>query len=344
MESEHEKVYGDSFNLYTSEDFEEFVRPLQIRLDLNKIDTRELFFGKRVLDAGCGNGRGSYLAINNGAKELFAVDISSQNIDSTERLTAKLKPHNTSITYMQSSLADLRLPENYFDFIWCNGVIMHTAKPSLVLASLLNMLKPGGSAWIYIYGSGGLYWQVIATFRRLFSSLSTDFLLARLLARDLPVGRVAEIIDDWKTPYLRAYSYEDFSTVLQELGYTVKRLMRGMEYDTSEQIFRKADPKLIGEGDIRVLVEKNTNGYLLAESLVKTLDISSIEASLLEPIDPRDEFQSNILELLSAFEESHKDNPQIGIDMAISAQLALRDIFLKQPSRETALVVVSHLV
>jgi len=98
------------------------------------------------------------------------------------------------------------------------------------------------------------------------------------------------------------------------------------------------------EGDIRVLVEKNTHGYLLIEFLVKTLDISSIEASLLKPIDPRDEFQINILELLSIFEESHKDNPQIGIDMAISAQLALNDIFLKQPSGETALVVVSHLV
>jgi len=245
---------------------------------------------------------------------------------------------------MQSSLADLPLPENYFDFIWCNGVIMHTAKPSLVLASLLNMLKSGGSVWIYIYGSGGLYWQVIATFRRLFSSLSTDFLLACLLARDLPVGRVAEIIDDWKTPYLRAYSYEDFSTVLQGLGYTVKRLMRGMEYDTSEQIFRGADPKLIGQGDIRVIVEKNTNVSLLAESLVKTLDISSIEDSLVEFKEPRDGFESHILKVLQAFEQAYLGNPEIGIDKAISAQLALRDIFLKQPSRETALVVVSHLV
>jgi len=237
LESEHETVYGSSFRLYSRQDFLEFVSPIQARLALNGVSPVELFCDRRVLDAGCGNGRGSYLAILNGAKEIVAADISSQNLVSTQRLTSGLLSAQQEFRLVQSSLADLPLPDGYFDFIWCNGVVMHTANPSKVMTSLLNKLKLGGKAWIYIYGEGGFYQSIISVFRRIFATLETESLILKLKKSTIPIGRIAEFVDDWKTPYLRAYNFDNFSNSLNRLGFSVTRLMRGMVYDTCEQLF-----------------------------------------------------------------------------------------------------------
>jgi SAM-dependent methyltransferase len=105
------------------------------------------FRGKRVLDAGCGNGRHAYYAARYGA-EVWAVDLGTA-VEVARRNNAE----NGSVYVIQSDLYDLPFAAESFDFIYSNGVLHHLPDPEKAFQNLLGYLKPGGEIQIF------LYWQ-----------------------------------------------------------------------------------------------------------------------------------------------------------------------------------------
>jgi len=105
----------------------------------------EFFSRKKVLDAGCGNGRFAYYAARYGA-EVWALDLSSAVI---------VAQHNTKgleRTYVIQG--DLHRPPfafESFDFIYSIGVLHHLPDPEGAFRELLRFLKPGGEIQIYLY-------------------------------------------------------------------------------------------------------------------------------------------------------------------------------------------------
>jgi ubiquinone/menaquinone biosynthesis C-methylase UbiE len=255
-EHEHEDVYGKSFALYDIKQMEEFTGFFERRLLANKLNGEILFKGKRCLDAGCGNGRGSLLMLKNGAAHVTALDISEENLKSVDRNLRGFGYSNFEC--QRTSLENIALPDNSFDFVWCNGVLMHTAKPDLCLQELARVLKVGGKSWIYVYGSNGLYWFLINRFRSWFKELDSQRLLDCLQMMNAEVRYIGEYMDDWKVPYLRSYTDRDFSARLRDVGFgDVTRLWRGVSYDTSERLVRFPDDlPWLGEGDLRYLLTK----------------------------------------------------------------------------------------
>ena len=75
----YDEVYGSPFANYTSDLFEKFIEPFQIRLSRNEISARELFSGKDVLDAGCGGGRGSALVMREQPRSLWTATVFSDS-------------------------------------------------------------------------------------------------------------------------------------------------------------------------------------------------------------------------------------------------------------------------
>ncbi len=255
-EKEHEEVYGKSFALYDGEQMKQFTGFFEQRLLANGLDGEALFKGKRCVDAGCGNGRGSLLMLKNGATHVTALDISEENLRSVDR---NLKSFGYSnFECRQTTLEKIDLPDQSFDFVWCNGVLMHTAKPDACLQEIFRILRVGGQSWIYVYGSNGLYWYLINRFRSWFRELDPKGLLDCLQMMSVEVRYIGEYMDDWKVPYLRSYTDSDFSTRLREVGFTeVNRLWRGVSYDTSERLVRfPEDRPWLGEGDLRYLLSK----------------------------------------------------------------------------------------
>jgi len=255
-EREHEDVYGKSFALYDSEQMRQFTGFFEQRLIANGLDGEALFKGKRCLDAGCGNGRGSLLMLKNGAAHVTALDISEENLRSVDR---NLKSFGYSnVECRQTSLEKIDMPDQSFDFVWCNGVLMHTAKPDACLQEIARILKVGGRSWIYVYGSNGLYWYLINRFRVWFRDFEPQRLLDCLQMMSVEVRYIGEYMDDWKVPYLRSYTDLDFSTRLREVGFgDITRLWRGVSYDTSERLLRfPNDRPWLGEGDLRYLLTK----------------------------------------------------------------------------------------
>jgi len=266
IESLHDDVFGKTFAMYDKAEMERFIKPFKVRFERNGINPIELFKGKRILDAGCGGGRGSLFMAMHGAKEIIALDVSPLNVESTKR-NAELFGFSNIISAQKSSLESIAFPNGDFDFVWCNGVLMHTHNPDACLQELARVLKPNGSSWIYVYGAGGVYWYLIYKFREMLGDFPELACIHAMKLAQIPVQFLAEYMDDWKAPYLRTYTDKDFSTRLSELGFVnVSPLPYGMDYDTSHRIQTfPGDTIFLGEGDLRYLVLKKNEKVFYGE-------------------------------------------------------------------------------
>jgi SAM-dependent methyltransferase len=108
--------------------------------------------GKLVLDAGCGSGRFSEIALKFGAT-LIAVDYSSAVEASKHNLTAPDK------LIIQGDLAALPIVDKTFDFIYCIGVLQHTSEPEKITKELLRCLKIDGEITLTFYENSS--WHVL---------------------------------------------------------------------------------------------------------------------------------------------------------------------------------------
>lgn len=116
-------------------------------LDYMQPHDPEFFRGKKVLDAGCGNGRFAYYAAKYGA-EVWAIDLG--------RAVEVARRNTEEAGKVQVVQADLHRPPfapESFDFIYSIGVLHHLPDPEAAFQNLLRFLKPEGEIQIYLYWS-----------------------------------------------------------------------------------------------------------------------------------------------------------------------------------------------
>lgn len=102
---------------------------------------------KRILDAGCGNGRVTALLhryVSNEAEvvgiDLVAAHVAKENLKGYDRIQTFTKD-------LLEDLSDL----GTFDFIYCQEVLHHTADPKAAFLNLCQNLSAGGEIAIYVY-------------------------------------------------------------------------------------------------------------------------------------------------------------------------------------------------
>jgi SAM-dependent methyltransferase len=103
---------------------------------------------RRVLDAGCGNGRVTALLRQYSSAEsteIVGIDLVSSNV-----ARKNLGQFENVFVYERDLLGDLSdLGE--FDFVYCQEVLHHTEDPQAAFHNLCNVLAPGGEIAIYVY-------------------------------------------------------------------------------------------------------------------------------------------------------------------------------------------------
>jgi SAM-dependent methyltransferase len=150
---------------------------------------------RRILDAGCGNGRVTALFQRHApadseivAVDLTAADVARENLGDLPNVTV----HQGDVLGDLSELGE-------FDFVYCQEVLHHTTDPKGGLENLASLLPPGGELAIYVYRRKGAVRE-----------FTDDYLRERI--SDLPYEEAMEVC--------RAVA--ELGRALSELGATVR--------------------------------------------------------------------------------------------------------------------------
>ncbi len=152
-----EKSFKDKWENNKNLAFEETLREgseiFNWILNRNGFKNRESFQNflkekKRILDAGCGNGRVTALLRLNCSPDkteivgidLVAAEVAKKNL-STE----------SNVTFFQKDLLGDLSDLGKFDFIYCQEVLHHTNDPRRAFKNLVSLLGDNGEIAIYVY-------------------------------------------------------------------------------------------------------------------------------------------------------------------------------------------------
>jgi SAM-dependent methyltransferase len=101
---------------------------------------------RRILDAGCGNGRVTALlrSVATDEAEVVGVDLAAADV-------ARSNLEGSDVRIEEGDLLGDLSGLGRFDFVYCQEVLHHTADPRRALANVRALLEPGGELAVYVY-------------------------------------------------------------------------------------------------------------------------------------------------------------------------------------------------
>ena len=124
---------------------------------------RYVGYDKKILEVGCGTGQLSvYFSIGNN-NLIVAMDATLKSLKIAEKFSKKSNIQN--INFLNADIFDDVLQDEYFDFVWCNGVLHHTKNPYEAFKIVAKSLKKKGYILIGLYNK---YGRIRTLLRRFF--------------------------------------------------------------------------------------------------------------------------------------------------------------------------------
>ena len=150
-------------------------------------------YNKNILEIGCGTGQLSiYFSIGNNNR-VVALDAAHDSLILAANFIKKNNIKN--INLINADIFEDNLKENYFDFIWTNGVLHHTKNPKKAFELSLKLLKTEGYILIGLYNR---YGRIRTILRKYYSKLFGKKILKFLdpTIKNLKENE-PELIDSW---------------------------------------------------------------------------------------------------------------------------------------------------
>ena len=116
-------------------------------------------YQKNVLEVGCGTGQLSiYFSLGTNNK-IVAFDPTIESLNLAKNFAKKNEI--TNIEFVNADIFDDVLVDNYFDFVWCNGVLHHTKDPYKAFQIVARSLKNEGYILVGLYNKFGRFRTIL---------------------------------------------------------------------------------------------------------------------------------------------------------------------------------------
>tara|TARA_B100001057_G_C22853007_1_gene951723 strand:- start:2408 stop:3136 length:729 start_codon:yes stop_codon:yes gene_type:complete len=233
----------NKYENYKRSNFNESKIRLLERFRKNKINLK-LKAGDKVLVFGTLN----YFA---GVEALGKVKIEA--IDICER--PKFLPKN--IKYKKIIKQKFPYSDNYFKFVFVNGILSHLPNTKHYLNEIYRVLNTKGTSWISVYGSSNL-----ETLRGQIAKKLNKFDLIKirklLIYHNWDAGKINFILDLLNKNDNYTFKKKQIEKLILETGFKkFKFCQRGYRADLNEQIYKNKNlKKIFGNGDLRYLIYK----------------------------------------------------------------------------------------
>jgi len=252
LETRTSSLYTDLWKPFEGDTMQrESLELLRNRLPEEVIESRVR--GKKVLDVGCGSGRYTLALAAVGAK-VTGVDYQARSF---ARAIDLAKANGLSATFEQANVLELPFEAESFDFVFCNGVLHHTADMERGLDEYVRVLRKGGAGFLYLYGSGGMFWHTRKRLRALFQQIPYEYTQRVFDVMGVPGNRFV-FCDTWYVPIERHTTREQVEGFLAQRGVSVKKLVSKNLIDLDCAVERGVKDAAVvwGDGDHRYLVER----------------------------------------------------------------------------------------
>jgi ubiquinone/menaquinone biosynthesis C-methylase UbiE len=151
----------------------------------------------------------------------------------------------------------MNFSDNKFDIVFCNGVLHHTSDRDKGIKELIRICKPGGHIFLYLYGSGGLFWDARKRMNKIMKSIPEYYSQKVLDLIGLPTDRFI-FMDNWYVPIETHSSHKEIYKLLKKLKVKkIQKMQSGRISDLETGLKKIKNSQIIwGEGDIRLLLKK----------------------------------------------------------------------------------------
>ncbi len=166
---------------------------------------------KKILEVGSGTCQlAAYFAIDTN-NEVYAMDATLKSLEVGKNFAEKNNIKN--IKFLNGNILDNNMKKDYFDLVWCNGVLHHTTDPYLGFKNSLSYLKKNGLILVGMYNYYGRFTtKVMQILYKIFGK--KVILILDPIAKELKKGeneKNAWIEDQFNHPLEKTYTYSEIS-------------------------------------------------------------------------------------------------------------------------------------
>jgi len=220
-----------------------------------------LFKGKLVLDAGCGNGQPASVVAKY-AKNLVAIDI-NESIDKVLENTNNYD----NVCIVQADICNLPFKDNTFDFIYSNAVLHHTPNTKKAFQRLVKLVKNGGDISIGVYWKSPKIISRIAvanlSFIRIFTKRMPKNILYKLCWFAIPLNKIPLINTALIKSGILFYNPEIPTNEWTQLGQYDRLAHQYQRYHTEDEVmnwFKESGlSNMVSNPEYRVCVRGHKN-------------------------------------------------------------------------------------
>lgn len=235
MKNETGKLYGiyshgNQYEYYFT-DKQKKIRKKVVADDLRKAN----FSLKRLNNSvvmNVGTGRESYALQSLGAKNVFHYDISKEHVNKFKKIIKNDKIENISSKNLD--LCKKKIPEEFFDFVYLNGIVHHFSYVDKGLDNCARSVKLNGKIWLYFYRSGTFKWFVCQMIRELINESELDdyFKNSSTLFSygSHDNASTTRIMDDFFAPFIWLYTPKMYCDFMKKYGFVLEKKINSKNF------------------------------------------------------------------------------------------------------------------